>query len=182
MLEACLQVPSPSLWKYNIVPMETVCLTNRMGTEPIVRQTDHFHWHNDKLECHGDGDGTCKQALAHTSLYTHTHGRQGGNFAYICCTLKHLTLHTHNDVARWNSTLNLACTLNDVARWPFINLTVVASTRRQVWSNCRCFRKTPVWKKTSPNNSKSRNDEHQSPLIQVPWAVAVFSVDLFCGK
>ena len=63
MLEACLHVPSPSPSKYNIVPMETVRLTNRMGTEPIlsVKRTVSI---DTMINFDGDGDRTCKQALS----------------------------------------------------------------------------------------------------------------------
>ena len=73
-LKACLHVPSaspcpsPSLSKYNIVPMMTVRLTGRMGTEPIlsVKQSisiDTMINFDVDGDGHGHGDSTCKQAL-----------------------------------------------------------------------------------------------------------------------
>ena len=72
-VKACLHVPSPSLCpspsKFNIMPMVTVHLMGRMGTEPIlsikwsvsIDATINFDGDGDK-----DGDGTCKQAFRQT--------------------------------------------------------------------------------------------------------------------
>ena len=71
-LKACLHVPStfpcPSPSKFIIVSMETDRLMDRMGSVPIlpVKWTItigimlYFDGDGDR---HGDGDGTCKQAL-----------------------------------------------------------------------------------------------------------------------
>ena len=71
LFKACLHVPSlspcpsPSPSKFIIVPMETDCLTGRMGTEPIlpVKRTITIgvmlHFDRDG-HGHGDRDGTCK--------------------------------------------------------------------------------------------------------------------------
>ena len=58
---------SPS--KYNIVPMETVRLIDRMGTEPILS----IKWTVSidtmiNFDGNGHGDGTCKQALRSNKL------------------------------------------------------------------------------------------------------------------
>ena len=66
-LQVCLHVPSPSPSpsKFIIVPMVTVCLMGRMGTEPILS----VKWSVSidtmiNFDGDGDGDGTCKQTLS----------------------------------------------------------------------------------------------------------------------
>ena len=74
-IKASLHVPSPSLCpspspsKYNIVPMEMVRLTDRMGTEPILSvkrsvSIDTIVNFDGGGDGHRDGDGTCKQAFS----------------------------------------------------------------------------------------------------------------------
>ena len=73
-VNACFHVPSqspcpsPSPSKYNIVPMVTVCLTGRMGTQPILSakwsvSIDTMINFDVDGDGHGQGDGTCKQAI-----------------------------------------------------------------------------------------------------------------------
>ena len=63
IVRACLHVtslslcPSQSLSKFDIVPMETDCLTDRMGSEPNLSVTIHT------MKVEGHCDNTCKQAL-----------------------------------------------------------------------------------------------------------------------
>ena len=71
--KACLHVPSPSPSpspsKYNIVPMVTVRLTGRMGTEPILsikRFVSIDTLINFEVDGDGRGDRTCKQASSGT--------------------------------------------------------------------------------------------------------------------
>ena len=81
---ACLHVPSPSPCpspsqsKFNIVPMVSVRLRDRMGTEPIVS----VKWTvtigttlNFDGDGHGDRDGTCKQTFS---------GAQDRDISFIC--------------------------------------------------------------------------------------------------
>ena len=67
---ACLHVlsPSPSPSKYNVVPMVTVHLMGRMGTEPILSvkrsiSIDTMINFDVDGDGHGHGDSRCKQAL-----------------------------------------------------------------------------------------------------------------------
>ena len=55
--------------KYNIVPMEMVRLTDRMGTEPFLSvkrsvSIDTIVNFDGGGDGHRDGDGTCKQAFS----------------------------------------------------------------------------------------------------------------------
>ena len=78
-VRVCLHVPSlfpsPSPSKFNIVPMETVCLTGRMGTEPILSikrpiSIDTMLNFDGDGDGHGVGDGASKQALKVCSYLT----------------------------------------------------------------------------------------------------------------
>ena len=69
-IKACLHVlsPSPSPSKYNVVPMVTVHLMGRMGTEPILSvkrsiSIDTMINFDVDGDGHGHGDSRCKQAL-----------------------------------------------------------------------------------------------------------------------
>ena len=73
-VRVCLHVPSPSpslslsLSKFNIVPTVMVHLMDRMGTEPNLSikrsiSIDTMINFDSDRDGHGDGDGTCKQAL-----------------------------------------------------------------------------------------------------------------------
>ena len=81
--KACLHVPSlspclsPSPSKFNILPMVTVCLMGRMGTEPILSvkrsvSIDTMINFDGDGDGHGDRDGTCIQAFS-SSRYRQCH-------------------------------------------------------------------------------------------------------------